>query len=207
MSHIQPIARDAVPEFKSLFDHYAATRGFVPNSILTMSRRPAIAKAFMDLNRTVLYEGTVPEQLKMLISLIASQAAGCRYCQAHMTNLARIYRAADAKIQAVWSFETSELFNQAERAALRLALRASIVPNEVAAVDFEEAKRYFDDGQIVEIVATIALFGYLNRWNDTLATDLEELPLDVADQVIGQLGWTPGKHAIVPLVRVEFNGG
>ena len=202
MAYIQPVARDAVPEFKSLFDHYAATRGFVPNSILTMSRRPSIAKAFMDLNRAVLYEGTVPEQLKMLVSLIASQAAGCRYCQAHMTNLARIYRAADAKIQAVWSFETSELFSQAERAALRLAYRASVVPNEVTAADFEEAKRYFDDGQIVEIVATIALFGYLNRWNDTMATDLEELPLSVAHTVLSQLGWAPGKHTTVTPVRV-----
>ena len=195
MAHVEPLQRDAIPEFKQLFDHYAATRGFVPNSILTMSRRPAIAKAFMELNRTVLYEGTVPEQLKMLVSLIASQAAGCRYCQAHMTNLAHIYKAADGKIQAVWSFETSELFSPAERAALRLAYRASLVPNEATGLDFEEARHYFNDGQIVEIIATIALFGYLNRWNDTMATDLEELPLGVAQQVIGQLGWIPGKHA------------
>ena len=48
----------------------------------TMARRPAIAAAFMELNRAVLYEGTVSEELKMLVSLIASQAAGCRYCQA-----------------------------------------------------------------------------------------------------------------------------
>ncbi len=40
MPHLQPLPRDAVPEFKALFDHYENTRGFVPNSILTMSRRP-----------------------------------------------------------------------------------------------------------------------------------------------------------------------
>ena len=72
------------------FEHYEKTRGFVPNSILTMQRRPAIATAFMSLNQAILYEGTVSEELKMLISLIASQAAGCRYCQAHMANLSSI---------------------------------------------------------------------------------------------------------------------
>lgn len=194
MAHIAPLDRTSVPEFAERFDHYAATRGFVPNSILTMSRRPAIARAFMDLNRAVLYEGTVPEQLKMLVSLIASQAAGCRYCQAHMANLSHIYQASNEKIQAVWSFANSSLFSDAEKAALELAYKASVVPNATSASDFAELRRHFDDGQIVEIVATIALFGYLNRWNDTMATDLEDHPAKVARHTIAPLGWTAGKH-------------
>lgn len=195
MAHIDPLPRDAAPEFAERFDHYEKTRGFVPNSIRTMARRPSIARAFMDLNKAVLYEGTVPEELKMLVSLIASQAAGCRYCQAHMANLSSIYKASDARIQAVWEFETSELFSPAERAALRLAMHGSVVPNAASAADFAELKQHFDDGQIVEIVATIALFGYLNRWNDTMATDLEAYPRAVAERAIGALGWEPGKHA------------
>jgi len=194
MAHISPLPRDAHPEFKERFDHYARTRGFVPNSILTMQRRPAIAHAFMELNRAVLYEGTVPEELKMLVSLIASQAAGCRYCQAHMANLSSIYRASDAKIQAVWEFETSPLFNARERAALRLAYKASLVPNDASKADFEDLRKHFDYDQIVEIVASIALFGYLNRWNDTMATDLEDRALEVATRSISAVGWTPGKH-------------
>ena len=195
MAHVTPLPRDAHPEFKERFEHYAKTRGFVPNSILTMQRRPAIARAFMELNRAVLYEGTVPEELKMLVSLVASQAAGCRYCQAHMANLSSIYRASDAKIQAAWEFETSPLFSSGERAALRLAHKASLVPNEASQADFDELKKHFDDGQIVEIVASIALFGYLNRWNDTMATDLEQRALEIATRAISAVGWGPGKHA------------
>ena len=195
MAHVQPLARDAVPEFCERFDHYANTRGFVPNSILTMSRRPAIARAFMDLNKAVLYEGTVAEELKMLVSLVASQAAGCRYCQAHMANLSSIYCASDQRIMAVWEFETSPLFDAAERAALRLAYKAALVPNEASQQDFDELSKFYDDGQIVELVATIALFGYLNRWNDTMATDLEAHPAVVAERTVGRVGWAPGKHA------------
>jgi uncharacterized peroxidase-related enzyme len=196
MPHLDPLPSEASPELAQRFEHYRATRGFVPNSIRTMARRPAIAHAFMDLNRAVLYEGTVPEELKMLISLIASQASGCRYCQAHMANLASIYRASDARIAALWEYATSPLFNAAERAALRLAHHAALVPNEASAADFAELKCHYDEGQIVEIVATVALFGFLNRWNDTLATALEELPAAVAARVIGGVGWEPGKHGV-----------
>ena len=195
MPHLDPLPWDATPQFRDRFQQYQDTRGFVPNSILTMARRPAIAQAFMDLNKAVLYEGTVAEELKMLVSLVTSQASGCLYCQAHMTNLASIYTASDEKIRAVWAFETSPLFSDAERAALRLAYRAALVPNEAGPADFAELARHFDEGQIVEIVATIALFGYLNRWNDTMATTLEGKAIDVAGRAIGAVGWVPGKHA------------
>jgi len=194
MPHLPPLPRDAVPEFKALFDHYENTRGFIPNSILTMSRRPEIAKAFMHLNQAILYEGSVDEELKMLVSLIASQAAGCRYCQAHMANLSSIYRASGEKIGAVWEFESSNLFSEAEKAALRLAMKASIIPNQAEQEDFDELSEHFDEGQIVELVASVALFGYLNRWNDTMATELEEHPSKVARNTIGAGGWQPGKH-------------
>ena len=194
MSHIQPLPWEANPQFRERFEHYQNTRGFVPNSILTMQRRPAIAQAFMDLNRAVLYEGTVAEELKMLVSLVTSQASGCRYCQAHMTNLASIYQASDEKIRAVWDFETSPLFAPAERAALRLGYHAALVPNEATQDDFDELKKHFDEGQVVEIVATIALFGYLNRWNDTMATTLEPRAIEVAGRALGALGWQAGKH-------------
>jgi len=163
MAHLRPLALDEVQdaEIKERFTHYKNTRGFTPHSIMTMARRPNIVKAFMALNQAVLYEGTVSEELKMLVSLITSQATGCRYCQAHMANLSSIYQASDAKIQAIWEFQTSELFSDAERAALTVAYKGALVPNEATEDDFDNLKKYFDDDQIVEIVAAISLFGYL----------------------------------------------
>lgn len=111
-----------------------------------------------------------------------------------MANLSSIYKASDKKIAEVWSFEDSDLFSDAERAALRLAVNASIIPNQASQEDFEQLAIYFDEGEIVEIVASIALFGYLNRWNDTMATDLEEYPAGIAERTIGEIGWQAGKH-------------
>ena len=196
MPHLSPIPLADIKEddIRERFEHYKKTRGFTPNSIMTMVRRPNIVRAFMALNQAVLYEGTVPEETKMLVSLASSYAAGCLYCQSHMANLSSIYKASDAKIAALWDFETSELFSPAERAAISLALKAGAVPNEAAQADFDELKKHYNDEQIVEIVASIALFGYLNRWNDTMATALEPLATEVAERAIGSVGWEAGKH-------------
>ncbi len=195
MAHLRPLTYEEVnADLQAVHDHYTRTRGFMPNSIMTMARRPNISKTFAALNQAVLYEGTVPTETKMLVSLASSLAAGCTYCQSHMTNLSSIYDAPDDKIAAIWEFESSSLFSDAERAAIRLALKAGTVPNDASQEDFDDLAKYFDEGQIVEIVASIALFGYLNRWNDTMATELEELPTQVAEKIVGEAGWNVGKH-------------
>jgi len=197
MAHLRPLADDEIDDafITERFAHYARTRGFTPNSIRTMARRPNIVKAFMALNQAVLYEGTVSEELKMLVSLASSFAAGCRYCQSHMANLSHLYKAPDEKIAAILDYETSPLFTDVERAAIDLAFKAGSVPNAATEKEFVELKKHFDDGQIVEIVASIALFGYLNRWNDTMATTLEPLANERAERLIGAAGWDAGKHA------------
>ena len=195
MAHIRPLEFEEIEDQDILakFKHYQETRGFTPNSIRTMARRPNIVKAFMALNQAVLYEGTVSEELKMLVSLASSMSGGCLYCQSHMTNLSSIYNVPDEKIAAIWEFETSELFNDAERAAIALAIKAGLHPNDASEEDFDRLKQHFDEGQIVEIVASVALFGYLNRWNDTMATQIEEFPKSVTQRVLSE--WEEGKHA------------
>jgi len=61
--------------------------------------------------------------------------------------------------------------------------------------DFTALKRYYTDTQIVDIVAVIALFGFLNRFNDTMATELESSPIEAGQRFLAQQGWTVGKHA------------
>ncbi len=195
MTHLRPLEMNEIEDQFILdkFQHYADTRGFTPNSIRTMARRPNVVKAFMALNQAVLYEGTVPEELKMLVSLASSMSGGCLYCQSHMANLSSIYNVPDEKIAAIWEFETTDLFNDGERAAIGLAIKAGLSPNDAAEADFDRLKVHFDEGQIVELVASIALFGYLNRWNDTMATQIEALPGRVSTRVLAD--WEEGKHA------------
>ncbi len=69
------------------------------------------------------------------------------------------------------------------------------MPNAVEDAHFEALRQHFGDEEIVELVAVVALFGFLNRWNDTMATTLEAGPLAFAERQLGGRGWTVGKHS------------
>lgn len=100
----------------------------------------------------------------------------------------------EKKLAAVWEYQSSPLFTDAERVALDLAIAATRQPNEVTDEMFENAKRHWNEGQIVEIVALVSFFGFMNRYNDTMATPLEDEPIEVATKHAATHGWTLGKH-------------
>lgn len=193
MSNMRPLRRQDHPELEELFQLYDDTMSFVPNSLFTMARRPEILRAFSTLITQIWRTGSVPVGLKPLIGIVASVSAGCRYCQAHEAVDAKLRGVDPEKIAAIWDFEHSPLYSEAERAALRFARDASFVPNEVTPAHFEELRRHWDDGEIVEMLAVIGLFGFLNRWNDSMATDLEDIPMAFAADRYGDR-WEPGKH-------------
>lgn len=196
MPLVPPLPADADPEVARLAGFFNETLGFCPNSVLTMMRRPAIAKAFIALNMAVMENhGRVTSALKRLVGHVASNAAGCRYCQAHTIRAAERYGADQAQLRHVWEYRTHPAFSEAERAALDFALAASSVPNAVDADIRDRLHAHWDEGEIVELLGVIALFGYLNRWNDSMATSLEEGAQASAEQWLSESGWERGKHA------------
>jgi alkylhydroperoxidase family enzyme len=99
-----------------------------------------------------------------------------------------------AKLEAVWAYQSSPLYTEAERIALDFSIAAASVPNAVDDAMFEKMRRHWDDDQIVEITAVISLFGFMNRWNDTMATPLEQEPTQVGEKYLASHGWSPAKH-------------
>jgi uncharacterized peroxidase-related enzyme len=196
MPLVEPLPADADAEVARLAAFFNETLGFCPNSVLTMQRRPAIAKAFIALNMAVMENhGRVTSALKRLVGYVASHAAGCRYCQAHTIRAAERYGAPDAQLAHVWAYRTHPAFSEAERAALDFAVAASSIPNAVDDTIRDLLHAHWDDGEIVELLGVIALFGYLNRWNDSMATTLEEGAVASGQQWLGTVGWERGKHA------------
>ena len=197
MSRLEPLSLDSIPELQDLGRFYQDVFGFVPNGARIMAHRPEIVQGYVALRKAVMDPafGTVPAELKSLIGHVASRTSGCRYCQAHTIFSADGSDTATARVQAVWDYRSSELFTPAERAALGFAASAAAVPNSVTDEQFAELQDHWDDGQIVEILGVVALYGFLNRWNDSLATQLEEPSREVAERLLGFSGWTVGKHA------------
>lgn len=195
MPLVQPLSPDHDPETRKLAEFFNETLGFCPNSVLTMQRRPAISKAFINLNKAVMAnEGRVTSALKRMIAWVSSNATGCRYCQAHAIRAAERYGAEAEQLDNIWEYRTHQAFNEAERAALDFALAASVVPNAVDETIQQRLHEHWDDGEIVEMLGVIALFGYLNRWNDSMGTSIEEGAVESGEKYLGKYGWNSGKH-------------
>lgn len=199
MARMEPLHPDDVPEeLKQQSKIFEKRMGFRANSGLTMMRKPELVKALGGLAKVVYTPTeTVPMTLRNMIANMASQAAGCMYCAAHTaSNALQPGSDLDAeKLEKIWQYETDSIFSEKERAALRFAQNAASVPNAITDEDFEEMRKFFSEEDIVDILALIGYFGFLNRWNDTMATDLEDLPRSVADDHLGGSGWNVGKHA------------
>ena len=183
-------------DLREVFAAYEKSLGFVPNSALIMQRKPAILRAFAQLTAAINADpgAEVDRGFKRLLAHVASRAAGCQYCMAHTAGSAVRQGIDEAKLAAVWEYRTSPLYPEAERVALDFALAAAAVPNDVTDEMFDELKKHWTEGQIVEIVAVIAVFGFLNRWNDTFATPLEDEPIEAGEKYLARGGWHPGKH-------------
>ncbi len=195
MPHVKPIPREDLPQYEPFFSVAEQMMGgFVPNSLFTLAHRPEILEAFMRLAGTVNGPGTVDRGLKQLVAYVASNAAGCRYCQAHTSTHASHAGVEAEKIEHAFEYETHPVFSDAERATLRLARDSALQPNLVEPGHFEDLRQHFDEAQIVELVSVCALFGFLNRWNDTMSTELESVPRAFAEQHLGDSGWKVGKH-------------
>ncbi|KZN60141.1 peroxidase [Pseudoalteromonas luteoviolacea CPMOR-1] len=195
MPLVTPLSQDHDQEVTELAKFFNETLGFCPNSVLTMQIRPAIARAFINLNKAVMENhGRVTSELKRLIGYITSANTGCRYCEAHTILAAQRYGGTDNRLAQIWQFRESDVFNEGEKAAFEFALAASSVPNAVDSNIEAELKKYWDDGEIVEILGVISLFGYLNRWNDSMATSLESGAIDAGETLLKQNNWEVGKH-------------
>ena len=196
MASISPLERNNCKDFETVFEITEAILGFIPNSMLIMARDPDLFAAFAQLSAVVVARPTrIDSGLKSLIMYIVSRSAGCQYCTAHCANLAALRGVSVRRVQEAWRFETSPEFNEAECAALRFAQAAAEVPTAVSDMHFAALRQYFDEDQIIEIVATISFMAFLNRWNDTLATPLEAAPRDFAEQHLKATGWSIGKHS------------
>ena len=185
MSHVEPLSIEETDAAKADIEQLASATGFVANSMLLLARRPEIARAVLGLIRAVVRnpDGTVDPALRWMVAHVTSRANGCTYCSAHTLKNGADNGVPDDKLAAIWEFETNPVFSDAERAALRVAVTGGQCPAYAAQEDMAELRRHFSEEQIIEIGAVIALFGFNNRWNALMATDLEP---EVTDFLAGK---------------------
>src|SRR6266487_2288405 len=153
-SRMEPLPPEHSPDLREQFETMRKNLGFIPNSILIMQRKPKMAKAFAQMTASIWDpEGKVDRGLKRLIAHVASRTAEVQ----HTAGGALHFGVEQAKLAAVWDYQTSPLFSDAERAALDLAVAGASVPNAATDEMFAAMRKHWTEEQIVEIVGVIAM--------------------------------------------------
>jgi uncharacterized peroxidase-related enzyme len=189
-SFIGESKRESYKDFENLFQGVESFMGYLPNAHLAMAERPELLIAFSGLASTVFQAEGIDIQTKQLIALASSLSSGCKYCQAHTSHGAERAGMKEEKIADILNYSESKNYTDKEKALLDLAFAAGITPNKSTQSHFDNLKKYFSMKEIIDIVSVIALFGFLNRWNDTMGTVLEEVPESFVENKLRPLGWT-----------------
>jgi len=188
-SHIGGGTRESFKDLEDDFKMIESFMGYLPNSHLSMAKNPNLNNGFSNLAGAIFGSKHLNMDLVNLIALASSLSSGCKYCQAHTSHGASRAGVSPEKIAEILKYKESDQFIESEKAALDLAFAAGVTPNASQKDHFVELQKYFSDEAIIDIVAVIALFGFLNRWNDTLGTVLEDVPKGFVEDKLKPLGW------------------
>ena len=189
MPYIDPLPRAASPEFEDVFQAMENALGYVPNSFFTMARHPAILKSAGALMDAFWYSDVVDEPTRRLVTFACSFFAGSHYSSAHCACGAEELGLPNEKILAIETFETAPVYDEREKAILRLCYNASNCPSEVEAQNMEELKSLVGVDVTTFIVGLISCMAFLNRWNEMCGTTLEPVPRAYAETHLKQIGW------------------
>lgn len=169
MPVVSPLTKEqAPPEVQETFSKLAARAGKVPNFFAAMAHRPAVLNAFVPLYTAVVNQGTVEAKYKELAYLRASMVNGCEYCtRAHMAS-AKPAGVTAEQIAALPFYKRSSLFNDQEKATILYADRVTRAATTIRAAELQELRKFYDEGQIVELTLAICMANFTNRFNDAL---------------------------------------
>ena len=181
MARLEPVAPDANPELQEQVQRFQKLLGYVPSTVLVMGRTPRFVKGLAQLASAVWDPASeVDRGLKRLVAYMCGVTHGSPYSMVHAAESAHAAGISIEKINAVEDYRTSPLFSAAERVTLDFAVAGASQPNQVTDELFDRMKQHWTESQIVEITMVVAINGFLNRWNDTVAPPLEDEPKEFA---------------------------
>lgn len=169
MARVKPIEpQDAPPEVKEIYD--TVFKGKPGSFHKLLAHRPGILKAFVPFFVSV--GRGIERRLYELLYIRVSMINECEYCLQHHLSASKRAGLTPDDWKALRNPE-SATFSEAEKAALRFAEKLTREPKSVSDSDFEELKKFFNEGQIVDIDATIAVANLTNRMTAPLGSELE----------------------------------
>lgn len=139
----------------------------MPDLWEALSARPQIARTLARHIEQV-ESGSVPRRTKELCALMVSWLNACENCTQTHLDMARSLGVDQRALDELGDFARSERFSPAERAALAASVALTREPRALPLPLREELRAHYDEGEIVEIVATIGAYNYVTRVSNAL---------------------------------------
>ncbi len=169
MPRISRLNRSEVsPELRSIYDRYLQQRGNVPYFFRTVAHRSQIFQTMIAHMEAVLSSGTLPTRLKELVVVRTSQLNCTNYCLASHSAICLKLGWTPEHLEALKTWQNSSLFSEAEKEALHLAEAMTLHSHQFSDEEMAHLRRFYSEGEVVELLAAIGLFNYFNRFNNLL---------------------------------------
>ena len=174
LPYVEPEQADATT--KEVYDNAEARFEMVLNIFKITGHAPEMAEKMWDIFFDILQDGQIPWITKELLILKSTKMGDCLYCvtqhEAVSTKLG-ISQEKQADIVGV-EYQESPHYSEAEVAILDLCSHVVLDPEDIPSDVWQRVKKHFNDGQIVEILATIGAYLQVSKFGDALGVELED---------------------------------
>jgi uncharacterized peroxidase-related enzyme len=169
MPRISRLNRSEVDaSLQPIYDRFLQERGNVPYFFRTVAHRPEIMQTMAAHMKAVLSTGTLSTKLKELVVVRTSQLNCTAYCLASHTAIALKLGWTPEDLEALKNWRGSARFSEAEQEAIHLAEVMTLQSHDFTDEDMARLRRFYSEGEVVELMASIGLFNYFNRFNNML---------------------------------------
>ena len=169
MPRISRLQRSEVaPELREVYDKFLRDRGNVPYFFRTLAHRPEIFRTAAAHMEAVLKTGTLSTKLKELVVVRTSQLNCTAYCLTSHSALALKFGWTPEHLEALKNWRGNPLFSEAEQEAIHLAEVMTLSSHEYSEEELARLRRFYSEGEVIELMASIGLFNYFNRFNNML---------------------------------------
>lgn len=171
MTRLKPVdAATAGGKTKDLLDAVKKKIGRTPNLMLTLANSPAALESYLNFSGA-LGGGLLDAKLREQIAIATAEANACEYCLSAHTAIGKMVGLSEDDLAASRQSRSSDA--KAE-AALNFAHQIVVTRGEISSEEVERVRNAgYNDGEIAEIIAHVALNIFTNYFNKIAGTEID----------------------------------
>lgn len=175
MARIEGIPeREAGPVGRFAYRFSRRRFGEVAEPLTVTAHHPRLLLGYGVFELTLDRSRLVDDRLKELAAIKVATAVGCEFCVDIGSALGRESGITEEQLRDLARYEESEAFSPVERLVLEYAARTTMTPAIIPDDLFGALRERFDEAQLVELTAAIALENYRARFNHAFGVESQD---------------------------------